>query len=178
MLIDMRYNYKKIKIYLPLLLAGIILAGCEHTYQQSHQISRQIENCGFNPDSISINRLSEITLLDEYNNYAKIEAFINITDPFGVSMKYPGTIFFELYEFVPQTASNMGKLIHQWQFIDISRAIDNHLYWQDSLRSYKFELELYAKLLKKDKYILLATFTGKNIQTRLTDTQKIEYHGK
>ena len=161
-----------------MLIAGIILAGCGHTYQQSHQISQNIENCGFNPDSVLITRLSEITLLDEYNNYANIEAYVSIKDTFGVSMKYPGTVFFELYEFVPQTASNMGRLIHQWQIIDISNASDNHLHWQDSLRSYKFELEIYAELLKKEKYILLATFTGKDNQIRLTDTQTIEYHGK
>ena len=132
----------------------------------------------FVPTSVAVNRLSEITMIDDYNGIAKIKLFVDLTDKFGDNMKSPGSIRFELYEYKNLSANNTGSRIYSWPVLDISDPMVNHGYWQDSLRSYMFELDVEHKLDKGSKYVVSVTFISNNGQLRFSNTKTIEYYGK
>ncbi|MFI4911404.1 MAG: hypothetical protein ACIAQZ_07030 [Sedimentisphaeraceae bacterium JB056] len=150
-----------------------MLQGCgEVTHFEEHECE------GFAAAEVSVNRLTEITYIDDYNEYAKIDAFVSLSDKFGVKLKSPGILRFELYEFKSLSANEVGRMIYSWPVIDITDSAVNNEYWRDSLRCYMFELELQAKLAETEKYVLSVTFSNPKQQLRFSDKREIQYYDK
>jgi hypothetical protein len=153
------------------ILAALLLQGCEPPIED---VSDSIAN--FEPAGITINRLTEISMIDNYNSLASVDIFIDINDTFGVNIKYPGIFRFELYEFKPLSANEKGKMIYRWPPYDLTDAKINNSLWQDPLRCYVFSLELEAQLDKSKKYVLTAAFANPSRQLRLSDKRAIQYN--
>ena len=160
-------------LYTALIL--IFLCGCSPDAQVSSYVGGGF--C-FTPASVTINRLSEISMIDDYNNVARIKLFIDVADSFGDNMKAPGVFRLELYEYRNLSAENIGVRIYDWPEIDLSDSTVNQSFWQDSLRSYMFSLDIDRKLEKTAKYVVLVTFISGGGQLRFTNTRTIEYYGK
>lgn len=160
------------------LVLPVILCGCLNEGGTDNALSQVCPAFGFVPAAIEVNRLSEITLIDDYNEYAVINVFVDVADMFGVNMKAPGVLRFELYEYKNLSANNIGTRIYDWPVIDITNGQENQKYWRDSLRAYMFELKIGQKLDKNAKYVLSATFINETDRLRFTDTRIVEYYGK
>jgi hypothetical protein len=70
-------------------------------------------------------------------------------------MKAPGSLRFELYEYIPRSAQSKGPRLTLWPDIDLTDPAQNNKYWRDFLRAYEFTLDTQAG---RDKaYILEVT---------------------
>jgi beta-lactamase regulating signal transducer with metallopeptidase domain len=87
-----------------------------------------------------------------------IQAYVTLADESGARFKYPGTFRFELYEKRPGAAAPRGKRTNIWPDLDLTKAEQNNLYWQDFLRTYEFRLDFVPA--SNQKYFLQATFLG------------------
>jgi len=107
------------------------------------------------PAKIDILPLTEFVETDDARAASKIELFISLLDDFGSAVKAPGVFRFELYEYVRRSAKPKGRRIAVWPDFDLTELTDNNRYWQDFLRSYRFELDFEPQ--GSQKYILQAT---------------------
>ncbi len=165
-------------LYTLCIFALILLCGCAPDGATAGSHSRQSNGVCFAPAAVAINRLSEITMIDDYNDYAKIKLFVDVTDEFGDNMKAPGEFRFELYEHRGLSVNNIGSRIYDWPAVDISNIDINQSCWQDSLRTYMFNLNIDRKLNKGSKYVVSVTFINDAGHLRFSNTRTIEYYGK
>ena len=110
---------------------------------------------GFLPTRIEILPLTELTDAPAGQQGTQLTIYISLLDAFGSQIKTPGTLRFELYEYVQRSAQTKGQRIAIWPDIDITDPSENQKYWRDFLRAYEFKLACQAP--KSGTYVLVAT---------------------
>jgi hypothetical protein len=156
----------------PFLMAfiGIIaFCGCAAVSSQP-QINRKSDI----PVAISISPFTEIRIIDNYNAYAAIAAYVDLIDTAGNNIKYPGVFRFGLYEYKILSANSQGKMLYSWPAIDTSAHERDNGHWNEAMRSYMFNLEMDGKLDESEKYVLSVTFSAPRQQLRFTDKRIIQ----
>ena len=96
----------------------------------------------------------------------RLNIYVCLLDAYGEKIKAPGTLRFELYEYVQRSSESKGQRIAIWPDIDLNSPIENQKYWRDYLRAYEFAL--IAQASKDKTYILEVTClypTGKRLST-------------
>jgi hypothetical protein len=86
-----------------------------------------------------------------------IEADVELRDEFGDATKGGGSIYFELYQYVPQGADVRGEQIGGPARYDLSTVGAQREYWQNIVRSYRFRLP-WRDLDVTERYVLTATY--------------------
>ena len=110
---------------------------------------------GYAPSRIEILPLSELVSVSGPGGGTQLDAYVSLLDAFGSQIKAPGTLRFELYEYVRRSADPKGQTIAVWPDIDLTDPAENNRYWQDFLRAYAFELS--TDVPRNGVYILEAT---------------------
>ena len=111
---------------------------------------------GFGPSRIEVLPLTELVQAPESAQRTQLNVYVSLLDAFGSQIKAPGTLRFELYDYVQRSAAPKGQRIAIWPDIDLTRPDENHSHWQDFLRAYAFELGTEAA--RDRAYILEVTF--------------------
>jgi hypothetical protein len=109
----------------------------------------------FAPVRISILPLTEFSGVSEGGLNTTLTVYVALLDAFGSPLKTPGTLRFELYEYVPRSAAPKGQRTAIWPDVDLTGPVENNQRWRDFLRAYEFELDVRADRGKT--YILEAT---------------------
>jgi hypothetical protein len=109
----------------------------------------------FAPVRIDVLPLTEFSSLAGNSLNTTLNVYVALLDAFGSPLKTPGTLRFELYEYVPRSAAPKGQRAAIWPDIDLTRPVENNQRWRDFLRAYEFELDVRADRSKT--YILEAT---------------------
>jgi hypothetical protein len=109
----------------------------------------------FAPAKIDILPLTEFTGPSEGGLNTTLNVYVALRDEFGSALKTPGTLRFELYEYVPRSAALKGQRTAIWPDVDLTRPVENNQRWRDFLRAYEFELDVRADRSKT--YVLEAT---------------------
>lgn len=99
---------------------------------------------GFAPAKISVLPLTELSVPAGTGPGATLTVYVALLDAFGVQIKAPGVLRFELYDHVPRSSEPKGQRIAIWPDIDLTRPADNHKCWRDFLRAYEFNFDLQA----------------------------------
>jgi hypothetical protein len=110
---------------------------------------------GFAPARICILPLTELPNSTGSSQAVVLNAYVSLLDAFGVQIKAPCTVRFELYRHVPRSAEPKGQRLAMWQDIDLSHPATNNKYWRDFLRAYEFKLDAPAGL--NESYVLEVT---------------------
>lgn len=149
-----------------LLSCLLLLSGCEQPQPvpRSSQLPQPVatqdqgkapEPAGFAPARIEILPLTELTDAPVGQQGTQLTIYLSLLDAYGSQMKAPGTLRFELYEYVQRSAQAKGQRIAIWPDIDATAASENQKYWRDFLRAYEFTLAGQAP--KGVTYVLQAT---------------------
>jgi hypothetical protein len=101
---------------------------------------------GFAPAKISILPLTELPTSTGSSQTVALNAYVGLLDAFGCQIKAPGTLRFELYQYVPRSAAPKGQRLVIWPDIDLTHPATNNRYWRDFLRAYEFKLDAPAGL--------------------------------
>ncbi len=163
------------------ILAGVLplLGGCEEgaalPMLRVQGKSDIYENYG--AQQIRVVGLTEIVADPEHPGHSLLVAYVDLLDAFECKIKSPGTFRFEIYNFIPRSNEPRGKRLFLWADIDLVAAEKNNLYWQDFLRTYKFELEMDFLPGEGQQYIVEATFITPR-QGRMSDTHELTYLGQ
>ena len=118
---------------------------------------------GFAPIQVEVLPLTE--LLDGPQG-TRLNIYVCLLDAYSEKIKAPGTLRFELYEYVQRSSEPKGQRIAIWPDIDLNGPIENQKYWRDYLRAYEFTLA--AQASKSKTYILEVTClcpTGNRLST-------------
>jgi len=107
---------------------------------------------GFAPIQVEVLPLTE--LLDGPQG-TRLNIYVCLLDAYNEKIKAPGTLRFELYEYVQRSSEPKGQRIAIWPDIDLNSPIENQKYWRDFLRAYEFTLA--AQASKNKTYILEVT---------------------
>jgi hypothetical protein len=121
--------------------------------------------------------LSEFTNASQKERRSTLNVYVDLLDSFDNRIKSPGVFRFELYRFEPRSSQPKGKRIFIWPDIDLKDADLNNSYWQDFLRSYRFDLDLNFAPRPNDSFIVEATFTTPRGR-RLRDTFQLRHEGR
>jgi hypothetical protein len=155
-----------------LVLSLLVYGGCESPPASTPSPSKPIESgqatvtpqstvvspAGFVPARIEVLPLTELTPSPGADMGTQLNVYVSLLDAFGSQIKAPGTLRFELYDYVQRSAEPKGQRIAIWPDIDLTRPDVNHRHWQDFLRAYAFELATEAA--RNRTYILEATCVG------------------
>ncbi len=95
---------------------------------------------GYGPARIEILPLTELTDAPGGQQGTQLTIYVSLLDAFGSQIKAPGTLRFELYEYIQRSAQTKGQRIAIWPDIDATSPSDNQEYWRDFLRAYEFTL--------------------------------------
>jgi hypothetical protein len=109
----------------------------------------------FAPVRIDILPLTEFSGVGENGLNTTLNVYVALLDAFGSQVKAPGTLRFELYDYVPRSAAPKGQRTALWPDVDLTHPVENNQRWRDFLRAYEFELDVRADRSKT--YILEAT---------------------
>jgi len=112
---------------------------------------------GFAPIQIEILPLTELQQPPSGDQGAQLNVYVSLLDAFGSQIKAPGTMRFELYDYLQRSAEPKGRRIAIWPDIDLTNPSENQKYWRDFLRAYEFTLP--APVAQTGPYILEATCT-------------------
>jgi len=96
----------------------------------------------------------------------RLNIYVSLLDAYNEKIKAPGTLRFELYEYVQRSSEPKGQRIAVWPDIDLNSPAENQKYWRDFLRAYEFTLA--AQASKNKTYILEVTClcpSGKRLST-------------
>jgi hypothetical protein len=110
---------------------------------------------GYGPARIEILPLTELADAPAGQQGTQLTIYVSLLDAFGSQIKTPGTLRFELYEYVQRSAQAKGQRIAIWPDIDATAPSDNQKYWRDFLRAYEFTLTGQAP--KGATYVLQVT---------------------
>ncbi len=113
---------------------------------------------GFGPVKISILPLTELVAPAGPGAEGGLDVYLALLDAFGSQIKAPGTVRFELYEYVPRSAEPKGPRIVIWPDFDLTRPAENNQHWRDFLRAYEFQLGIRVDQTKP--HVLEATCVG------------------
>ena len=108
------------------------------------------------PAKIDILPLTGFTGITDEQQGSKIIAYVSLLDSFGSQMKAPGVFRFELYEHLQRSGEPKGKRVAIWPDFKATNLAENHAYWQDFLRAYRFDLDFQPQNIQN--FILQATF--------------------
>ena len=159
----------KITFVIPLMsLLLLASSGCE---PENTRISTSDEKglnrlAEYSPAKVDIMPLTEfITGGDQIT----LTVYVCLLDKFDSQIKSPAVFRFELYNKIPRSAQPKGKRVSIWPDINLNDIDKNNKYWQDFLRSYKFDLPF--ELDTDHNYILQVTAicpNGKRLSTEFT----------
>ena len=110
---------------------------------------------GFSPSQIEVLPLTELTAAADGQPGTQLNVYVSLLDVYNEKIKAPGTLRFELYEYVQRSAEPKGQRIAIWPDVDLNHPAENQRYWRDFLRAYEFSLETQASRSKT--YILEVT---------------------
>jgi hypothetical protein len=99
---------------------------------------------GYAPVRIGILPLTELSRGSREGTGATLKAYVRLTDSFNSSIKAPGVLRFELYQYVPRSAEPKGQRIAIWRDVDLTAPAENNAYWRDFLRAYEFTFDAQA----------------------------------
>lgn len=143
-----------------------IESGRATVMQQSPAV---VSPAGFAPARIEVLPLTELVPSSGQEQGTQLNVYVSLLDAFGSQIKAPGTLRFELYDYVQRSAEPKGQRIAIWPDIDLTLPDENQRYWQDFLRAYAFELTTQAA--RNRTYILEATCMcsgGRRLSTDFT----------
>lgn len=141
-----------------LLSCLLLLSGCDQPQpvQRSSQLPQPVATqpaqaktpepaptaapSGFGPARIEILPLTELADAPAGQQGTQLTIYVSLLDAFGSQIKAPGTLRFELYEYIQRSAQTKGQRIAIWPDIDATGASENQKYWRDFLRAYEFTL--------------------------------------
>ena len=86
-----------------------------------------------------------------------IEADVELRDEFLDSTKAGGSIYFELFQYVPEGPDVRGEQVGQPARYDLSTVEAQREHWQNIVRSYRFRLP-WRELDSTERYVLSATY--------------------
>jgi hypothetical protein len=109
----------------------------------------------YGPARIEILPLTELTDAPGGQQGTQLTIYVSLLDAFGSQIKTPGTLRFELYEYIQRSAQTKGQRIAIWPDIDATAPSENQKYWRDFLRAYEFTLAGQAP--KGATYVLQVT---------------------
>ena len=95
----------------------------------------------FAPTKIDILPLTELVPAGG-SQMSRLNLYVSLLDAFGSQIKSPGIFRIELYNYVPRSANPKGKRPGIWPDIDLTDPAENDRYWNDFLRTYRFDLPL------------------------------------
>jgi hypothetical protein len=124
--------------------------------------------------NIHIMGLTEIVPGQRTGEEAILKVYIDLMDSFDCRMKSPGVFRLELYEFVPRSSDPRGRRLFIQPDLDLTDPVDNDKYWQDHLRTYRFNLPLDFVPLPGSAFIIEATFIPPGGK-RLNDKFHLKY---
>jgi hypothetical protein len=143
--------------YLPICL--FLLSGCEQPQPmpRSSQLPDPVETqtpakpveaapapaaapASFAAARVEILPLTELTDAPAGGQGTQLTVYVSLLDEFGSQMKAPGTVRFELYEYIQRSAQAKGQRLAIWPDIDVTTPAANQTYWRDFLRAYEFAL--------------------------------------
>jgi len=110
---------------------------------------------GFSPSQIEVLPLTELTVPADGQQGTQLNVYVSLLDVYNEKIKAPGTLRFELYEYVQRSAEPKGQRIAIWPDVDLNHPVENQRYWRDFLRAYEFSLGTQASRSKT--YILEVT---------------------
>jgi hypothetical protein len=150
-------KYISIIILLALLFFSV---GCDMRFPASDLPGEKEvhDTCGYVAASTHIMGLTEIVSSGGTGEAAVLKVYIDMVDSFDCRIKTPGVLRFELYEFVPRASDPRGKRLFIEPDIDLTDPVVNDKYWQDHLRTYRFDLALDFVPAPGSAFIIEATF--------------------
>ncbi len=120
---------------------------------------------GFGPAHIEILPLTEL-IAPPNGQGSVLNVYVSLLDVYSEKIKAPGTLRFELYEYVQRSAEPKGQRVAIWPDINLTNPSENQRHWRDFLRAYEFDLVTEAS--RNRAYILEATclsLSGKRLST-------------
>jgi hypothetical protein len=121
---------------------------------------------GFLPTRIEVLPLTELTDPGAGQQGTPLNVYVSLLDAYNEKIKAPGTLRFELYEYVERSAEPKGQRIAIWPDVDLTGPAANQRYWRDFLRAYEFTLG--TQVSRNRTYILEVTClcpSGKRLTT-------------
>lgn len=109
---------------------------------------------GFGPAHVEILPLTELIAAPDGQGTV-LNVYVSLLDVYSEKIKAPGTLRFELYEYVQRSAEPKGQRVAIWPDINLTSPTENQRYWRDFLRAYEFSLVTEAS--RNKTYILEAT---------------------
>lgn len=153
---------------------AIGMAGCEESSDQAFiRAAGSGVLAEYSAEQIRLSGLTEMTRTGRGEKPARIEIYLDMLDRFNNRIKAPGQFRFELYEYIPRSSQPLGRQVAVWPEADLFEPEDNHRYWQDFLRLYKFVVDVEFRPPPGQMYVLQANCTtpaGK----RLVDTRVLQ----
>ncbi|MBN2314935.1 MAG: hypothetical protein JXM79_13470 [Sedimentisphaerales bacterium] len=126
----------------------LLLAGCQPASRPPQiptPVKKELDLSSFYtryaPTQIDILPLTELVESGSVQR-TQLNLYVSLLDAFGSQIKSPGIFRIELYEHVQRSADPKGKRIAIWQDIDLTDPVTNNDYWNDFLRTYRFDLPL------------------------------------
>ena len=150
--------------------------GCDMRFPASNLPSEKpFQNtCAYVAANIHIMGLTEIVPTQGPGEQAILKVYIDLMDSFDRRMKSPGVFRLELYEFVPRSSDPRGSRLFIQPDLDLTDPAENDKYWQDHLRTYRFNLPLDFVPEPGSTFIIEATFLPPGGK-RLNDTFHLKY---
>ena len=154
--VEMRYFI----IIIQLSFFQFFLSGCDMQFPVSGvDVEKSFQNsCGYVAAEVHIMGLTEIVPTQSTGEQAILKVYIDLKDSFGRRIKSPGVLRIEVYEFVPRSSDSRGGRLFIQPDLDINDPDENDKYWQDHLRTYRFDLPLDFVPDPGSAFIIEATF--------------------
>ena len=111
----------------------------------------------YGPARVDILPITTLTLSADSSRESTINVYVALLDSYDSQIKAPGTLRFELFQYLQRSSDPKGKRIAIWPDIDLTDPVANNSRWQDFLRAYFFSLPLQQPELTGDACILQAT---------------------
>ena len=158
-------------IIFKLLLVLHFLSGCDLQFPASDLPNNvPVQNtCAYVAANIHIMGLTEIIPSQRTGQSTVLKVYVDLMDSFDRRIKSPGVLRIEVYEFVPRSSDARGSRLFIQPDLNITDPDENDKYWQDHLRTYRFDLPLDFVPEPGSAFIIEATFLppgGKRLNDR------------
>lgn len=108
------------------------------------------------PAKVTFLALTELTIAAGESGPGRITAYVVLQDSSGSSVKAPGVLRFELFEYASRIGRMQGKRLAIWDDYDLTDFEVNRRHWRDFMRAYHFDLDIES--MEASKYILVLTY--------------------
>lgn len=145
----------KVKVWLALFV--LAYCGCD-TFPAANKLPGSSDRsvyADYGPARLDIMPLTEFAAAGDAEVVSGIKIYVSVLDEFGCQVKSPCVFRFELYEYVERSARPRGRRIAIWPDVDLTDAGENNRYWQDFLRTYRFDLDFEPQ--PGQRYVLQVT---------------------